>query len=157
MGYKKLDEVMELLSDELDEFNKSIVRLERLIENTDNIKVMPDTAEIESLLREHLKAEKTKSTELQKLLIGINMQISKAKLIPKVQLWIHYSIWIISLVTIGYLGFQVSRISSMKDDAFTKGRLEKMSNVQGYFIQNPEHYESYQKWRNENKRVPNQK
>ena len=47
MGYKKLDEVMELLSDELDGFNKSIDRLERLTQNTDNIKVIPDTSEIE--------------------------------------------------------------------------------------------------------------
>ena len=51
MGYKKLDEIMELLTDELDGFNRSIVRLEQLTQNTDNIKVIPDTSEIESLLR----------------------------------------------------------------------------------------------------------
>ncbi len=37
MGYKKLDEVMELLNDELDGFNKSVDRLERLTQNVDNI------------------------------------------------------------------------------------------------------------------------
>lgn len=64
MGYKKLDEVMELLTDELDGFNKSIVRLERLIQNTDNIKVIPDTSEIERLLREHLNSEKANNSKL---------------------------------------------------------------------------------------------
>ena len=47
MGYKKLDEVMELLTDELDGFNKSIGRLEKLTQNTENIKVIPDTTEME--------------------------------------------------------------------------------------------------------------
>ncbi len=65
MGYKKLDEVMELLTDELDGFNKSIVRLERLTQNTENIKVIPDTTEIERLLREHLNSEKDKNSKLQ--------------------------------------------------------------------------------------------
>ncbi|WP_349352576.1 DUF6730 family protein [Flagellimonas sp. MMG031] len=37
MAYKKLDEVMELLADELDGFNKSIDRLKQLTENVDNI------------------------------------------------------------------------------------------------------------------------
>ena len=46
MGYKKLDEVMELLTDELDGFNKSIIRLEKLTQNVENIKVMPDNSEI---------------------------------------------------------------------------------------------------------------
>lgn len=54
MGYKKLDEVMELLSDELDGFNKSINRLEKLTQNVENIKIKPDTAEIERMLPEHL-------------------------------------------------------------------------------------------------------
>lgn len=157
MTYKKLDEVMELLSDELDGFNKSIVSLERLTQNVENFKIMPDTSEIESLLREHLNAEKAGNSKFQESVQDIRNHILKAKLVPKIQLWLHYSIWIISLVIIGYLGFQVSRISTMKDEAFTKGRLETMSNVQGYFIQNPEHYESYQKWGKEKNRVPNQK
>ncbi|WP_339840200.1 DUF6730 family protein [uncultured Maribacter sp.] len=157
MGYKKLDEVMELLNDELDGFNKTVDKLELLTQNIDNIKIKSDTSEFERLLREHLNFKKTKSTDLQKSLFDIDNQISKARLIPKIQLWLHYSIWFVSLVTIGYLGFQVSRIGTLKDEAFAKGKLETMSNVQGYFIQNPEHYESYQKWRKENKRVPNQK
>ncbi len=39
MGYKKLDEVMELLNDELDGFNMSLVKLERLTQNVDGFKI----------------------------------------------------------------------------------------------------------------------
>ncbi len=157
MGYKKLDEVMELLTDELDGFNKSIVRLERLTQNTDNIKVIPDTSEIERLLREHLNSEKTKTERLQEFLQVITVQISKARSVPKIQLWIHYSIWFISLVIIGYLGLQVSRIGEIQEKAFTEGEQEVISNLRGYFDQNPGHYESYRKWIEKKDSVPNRK
>ena len=158
MGYKKLDEVMELLNDELDGFNKTVDRLERLMQNVENIKIKPDTSEFERLLREHLNSEKTKNLKLQESVHNIEVQISKARLVPKVQLWLQYSIWFISLVIIGYLGFKVSRIGNMKEKAFAKGEQEVISNLKGYFDQYPQYYESYQKWIKKKKdSVPNQK
>jgi hypothetical protein len=157
MGYKKLDEVMELLTDELDGFNKSIDRLERLNQNVENIKVIPDTSEIESLLREHLNSEKVNTERLQESVQDIRSQMLKARLVPKAQQWMQYSIWFISLVIIGYLALQVSRIGEVQEKVFTEGEQEVISSLKGYFDQNPGHYESYQKWLKEKDSVPNQK
>jgi hypothetical protein len=157
MGYKKLDEVMELLNDELDEFKKSIVRLEHLTQNVENIKIKPDISEFKRLLREHLTSEETKNLKLQESVHNIKEQISKARLVPKLQLWLHYSIWFISLVIIGYLGFKVSRIDDIKERAFVEGKQEVISNLKGYFDQYPQHYESYLKWIKKKDSVPNQK
>lgn len=156
MGYKKLDEVMELLTDELDGFNKAIDRLERFTQNTNNIKVIPDTSEIERLLREHLNSEKANNSKLQESVQDIRHQILKARLVPKVQLWIHYSIWFFSLVIIGYLAFKISRVDAVQEKAFVVGEQEVISNLRGYFDQNPGHYESYQKWLREKDSVPDQ-
>ncbi|SMC41579.1 DUF6730 family protein [Cellulophaga tyrosinoxydans] len=103
MGYKKLDEVMELLSDELDGFNKSIIRLEKLTQNVDNINIKADTSGIEHMLREHLRIEKEKSQKLQEAFQKMEKELSKSQVIPKIQLWIQYSIYLISLIIIGYL------------------------------------------------------
>lgn len=158
MGYKKLDEVMELLTDELDGFNKSLVRLKRLTQNMDNLKIKADTAEIERMLREHLNSEKTKNLKLQKSVQDIKNQISKARLVPKIQLWVHYSVWFVSLLIIGYLALlQVSRIGEVQEKAFAQGKQEVISNLKGYFDQNPKHYKSYKKWIKEKDSVPNQK
>jgi len=157
MGYKKLDEVMELLTDELDGFNKSLVRLERLTQNTDNINIKADTTEIERMFREHLNSEKSKNSKLQESIQNIVEQISKARLVPKVQLWFQYSIWTISLVIIGYLVLQVSQIGDFQEKAFAKGEQEVISNLKGYFDQYPQHYESYRKWIKKKDSVPNQK
>ena len=157
MGYKKLDEVMELLTDELDGFNKSIVRLERLTHNVDNINIKPDTSKIESLLEEHLNSEKSKNLKLQESVHNIKEQIAKARLVPKVQLWLQYSIWFFSLVIIGYLGFKIARIDDIQERAFIEGEQEVISNLKGYFDQYPQHYESYLKWIKKKDSVPNQK
>ena len=157
MGYKKLDEVMELLNDELDGFNKAIGRLEQLTQNVDNIKIQPDTSDIERLLREHLDSEKDKNIRIQESIHNIEKHFLKARSVPKVQLWLHYSIWFISLVIIGYLAFRVSRTGDIQERAFAEGEQQIISNLRGYFDQNPEHYQSYQKWIKEKDSVPNQK
>jgi hypothetical protein len=157
MGYKKLDEVMELLNDELDGFNKAIGRLERLTQKTDNIKIMPDTSEIERLLREHLNSEKANTERLQESLQDISSQISKTRLISKTQIGFQYLIWFISLVIIGYLTFKVSRIDDVREPAFNEDEQEVISDLREYFDQYPQQYKSYQKWVKEKDSVPNQK
>ena len=157
MGYKKLDEVMELLNDELNGFNKSLDRLERLTQNAENINIKPDTSQIERMLREHLNSEKDRKERIQASVQNIGEQISKAKLVPKVQLWLQYSIWFISLVIIGYLAIKVSRIGDIQEKAFAEGEQQVISSLRGYFDKNPEQYQSYLKWIKEKDNVPNQK
>ena len=157
MGYKKLDEVMELLNDELDGFNKALEKLQKLTENVDNIKVVPDTTKIEFLLKEHLKSEHANSTRIQEALKVMTKQLSKARLVPKLQLWFHYAIWFISLIIIGYLVFKVSRIGQLQERAFSEGEQRVISKLNGYFDQYPEHYNTYKNWIKEEESTPNHK
>lgn len=146
---------MELLSDELDGFNKSINRLERLAQNVENIKIRPDTAEIERMLLEHLNMQKDKGKVVQESIYDIQNHILKARSVPKAQVWLHYSIWFISLLIIAYLAFRVSRTPDIRERAFAEGKQQVISNLKGYFDQNPEHYRSYHKWIKEKDSVPN--
>ncbi|SMC39868.1 DUF6730 family protein [Cellulophaga tyrosinoxydans] len=107
MGYKKLDEVMELLNDELDGFNKSITKLEKLTQNVDSVNIKADTSGIEQMLREHLIVEKEKSQKLHEAFQNLEKQLSRSSLIPKVQLWVHYGVYMISLIIISYLIFKL--------------------------------------------------
>tara|TARA_R110002020_G_scaffold1998_1_gene9097 strand:- start:6294 stop:6767 length:474 start_codon:yes stop_codon:yes gene_type:complete len=157
MGYKKLDEVMELLTDELDGFNTSLDKLQKLTKNVDNIKVVPDTTPIEYLLKEHLSTEQAKSSRIQEAIQGMNKQLSNARVVPKLQLWFHYSIWLISLIIMGYLVFRVSRMDQLQERAFSEGKQATISELNSYFDQYPEHYKNYQNWIKEEKRIPNHK
>ncbi len=157
MGYKKLDEIMDLLSDELDGFNKSLDKLEKLTKNIDDVKIKPDTSEIEYMFREHLNWEKGKISRLQESILNTEKRISTARLVPKTQLWIQYSIWFISLAIIVYLAFRVSQISDIQEKAFVRGEQQVIPRLREYFDQYPEHYKSYQKWSQEKDGAPNQK
>ncbi|MFD2588937.1 MULTISPECIES: DUF6730 family protein [Flavobacteriaceae] len=157
MGYKKLDEVMELLTDELDGFKISINRLERLTKNTDNIKIEPDTTEIERMLLEHLAIEKQNNSRFQESVHFVEELIEKSRLVSKVQLWLHYSIWFVTLIIVGYLAFQVSRTPEIREQALAEGEQQVISNLKGYFHNNPEQYQAYLKWVKEKDSVPNQK
>ncbi|WP_373519848.1 DUF6730 family protein [Pricia sp.] len=157
MGYKKLDEVMELLSDELDGFNKAVDRLERLKQNVDKIKIKPDTLEIESMLREHLALEKANISQIDSSVQNIEQRVSKASLIPKAKLLLHYVIWFVSLIIIGYLSFRISHIDDIREKAFAEGEQQEISSLRGYFDRYPGHYKSYRKWTEEKDSVPNQK
>jgi len=148
---------MELLTDELDGFNRSLEKLEKLTKNADHIKIRPDTSEIEHLLKEHLHSEKAKNSRLQESVLDIEKQISKARIIPKTKLWIHYMIWLFSLIIIGYLGFKASRINDVREKAFSEGEQNVILSLRGYFEQNPELYESYHKWLAKKDSVPNRK
>ncbi len=157
MGYKKLDEVMELLTDELDGFNKALGRLERLTRNVEDIRIMPDTSEIEKLLETHLQREKEKALKLQESVHTLQKRLTAASVISRSRLWLHYSIWSVSLVIIGYLAFKVSTMDELREESFFKGRQEVITSLRGYFDQYPEHYKDYEQWLKEKDSVPNQK
>ena len=157
MGYKKLDEVMELLNDELDVFSKSIIKLEKLTQNTENIKIKADTSAIEYMLQEHLRAEKEKNNGLEEAIQGIEKQMAKSRLIPKVQVWIHYGVYFISLIIIGYLLYDKTQLKKIQENTLAKMEEATNTNLEEYFEQYPEHYQSYQKWLQEQESIPNQK
>ena len=157
MGYKKLDEVMELLTDELDGFNKALAKLQRLTKNVEDIRILPDTSEIEKLLENHLLLEKERTAKLQESVRSLKERLASASVISRFRLWLHYSIWATSLVIIGYLAFKVSKMEEIREESFSEGRQEVITSVRGYFDQHPEHYEDYERWLRKKDSVPNHK
>jgi len=131
--------------------------LERLTQNVDNINIKPDTLQMESMLREHLAVEKDKISKLSGSIQNIGERVSKASLVPKATLRLHYSIWLVSLIIIGYLSFRVSEIDDIREKAFAEGQEQVISSLRGYFDRNPGHYKSYRKWAEEKDSVPDQK
>lgn len=157
MGYKKLDEIMELLTDELDGFNKALTKLQRLTKNVEDIKIVPDTEKIEGMLETHIRQEKEKTSRLLESVRSLEDRLSRSSVISKFQKWLQYSIWIISLVIIGYLAFNVSKLEEIRKESFSEGRQEVITNLRGYFNQHPEHYENYEQWLKIEDSVPNRK
>ncbi len=148
---------MELLTDELDGFNKALAKLQRLTKNVEEIRILPDTSEIEKLLETHLQREKQKTLNLQESVHSLEERLAKASVVSKFQKWLHYSIWATSLVIIGYLAFKVSGIEEIREESFSEGRQEVITSLRDYFDQHPEYYDDYQQWLKKRDSVPNRK
>lgn len=148
---------MELLTDELDGFNKALAELQRLTKNVEDIKIIPDTEKIERMLETHLRHEKERTSRLRESVYSLEGRLATASVISKFQKWFQYSIWAVSLLIIGYLAFKVSRIQELQEESIELGQKEIIENLQGYFDQYPEHLETYLQWKKERDSVPNQK
>ena len=157
MGYKKLDEVMELLTDELEGFNKALNKLQRLTKNVEDIRILPDTTKIEKLLENHLRQEKQRTLQLQESVRSLEELLAKASVISKFQKWLHYFIWVLSLLIIGYLSFKVTGLEEIREESFAQGRQEVITSLRGYFDQYPEQYKEYEQWLKKKDSIPNRK
>jgi len=146
MGYKKLDEVMELLTDELDGFNKAIDRLEKLTENVDNVKIEASTWKIQELISNHLEKERDFKKNIGRDILDISHNVSRARIIPKSLVRMLVGIWGISLVSVCYLGFKLAHMETAKERAFEEGGQEVIKSLKAYFDKNPELYQSYEEW-----------
>ncbi|TLP71225.1 hypothetical protein ES765_19770 [Maribacter sp. ACAM166] len=124
---------MELLTDELDGFNKALAKLQRLTNNVEDIRILPDTSEIEKLLETHLEREKENILQLKESVRSLEERLARTSVIPKLRLWLHYLIWTASLVIIGYLVFEVSRIEKLRQESFSNGQQEINTSLRDCF------------------------
>ena len=146
----KMDEIMELLTDEIDGFNKSIVKLEALSKNFEDIQVTVDNTKIEELIRKHLEQERLKTTEIQK-------KVKSATLIPKWLLALFSVALILITLIIGYLTFQIIKTENKIDEAYGQGEQEMTLKLTSFFDAYPDAYTDFQKWSKEKDSLTNHK
>ena len=106
---KKLDDIMELLTDEINGFQNSIKKLEGLSKGLNEVKV--DTSKLEYHLKEHLRHQERIQSNNNRTFNDINKKLKRAKLIPKWLLVLFLSLLIILNMVMGYLSFQVVQLN----------------------------------------------
>ena len=108
---KKMDEIMELLTEEINGFQKSIEKLESLSKDLNELKVKADTSNMEFHLKEHLRSQERIRSQDQRILNEINKKLKRAKLIPKWVLVLFLSVLMILSSAVYYLSFQVVKLN----------------------------------------------
>ncbi|PRX55375.1 DUF6730 family protein [Flagellimonas meridianipacifica] len=122
---KKLDDIMELLTDEINGFQNSIKKLEALSKGFNQIKV--DTSKFEYHLKEHLRHQERIQSQNKRTLNDIDKKLKRAKLIPKWLLVLFLSVSIILSMTIGYLSFQVVQLNKKEKAVSMKEKVELLN------------------------------
>ncbi|WP_424989014.1 DUF6730 family protein [Flagellimonas sp.] len=142
----KLDEIAELLTEEINGFEKSIGRLEKVHEDFKNLPLRPDTSQLNALLKEYGNNQNNNIQEQQRLMERILHKVERSVLLPS---WVIKLTWVLSVTVLLVLGFsiyQVSRISKKEQSAYLKGQDDAIEHYGTFFEESPEAKELYQKW-----------
>ena len=114
----KLDEIAELLTEELKNFEHSINRMEKLKEFLIGYKVSADTADIDHLLKGYNDTQKKVVEEQNKLLANVIYHIKKSISFPKWAVKLFWGFLVTVLLVLGYAIFQISSIPKKEASCF---------------------------------------
>ena len=144
----KLDEIAELLTEELKNFEHSVNRMEKLKEFLIGYKVSADTADIDYLLKEYNDSQKKAIEEQNKLLANVIYHIKKSISFPKWAVKLFWGLLVTILLVLGYAIFQISSISKKEQTAFSQGESNAVRHFKQFLEENPEASALYEEWRN---------
>lgn len=142
----KLDEIAELLTEEIDGFEKSIGRLEKAHENLKNLPLRPDTSELNALLKEYGHNQKNNIEEQQRLMGRILHKVERSVLLPSWAIKLTWGLLVTVLLVLGFSIYQVSRISKKEEAAYIKGQDDVIEHYRTFFEDSPDAKELYQEW-----------
>ena len=146
----KLDEIAELLTEEINGFEKSIGRLEKAHENLKNLPLRPDTTELNNLLKEYGNNQNNNIQEQQRLMERILHKVERSVLLPSWAIKLFWGLLICVLLVLGFSIHQASRVSKKEDAAYIKGQDDAIEHYGTFLEESPKAKELYQKWLEDN-------
>ncbi|MEM1340022.1 MAG: DUF6730 family protein [Bacteroidota bacterium] len=144
----KLDEIVELLTEELKSFEHSVDRMEKLKEFLMGYKVSADTADIDYLLKGYNDSQKKAVEEQNKLLANVIYHVKKSIVFPKWAIKLFWGFMITVLLVLGYAMLQVSSIPKKEQAAFSQGESYAVRHFERFMEEIPEASSLYEEWRN---------
>ncbi len=154
---KKMEEMMELLTEEIEGFNKSINKLEALSKNFRELKIKADTSNIESNINGFLKEQKKTMTIFKEKITEIKKGVRLARITPN-WLAILFCITVtIQVLSMSYFAYQFIQFEDRNKAAYLEGQKESNKNAYGYFKDHPIIYEDFKKWTRKKDSISNQK
>ncbi len=151
---KKIEEFMELLTDELAGFDGSVKKLETLCKQLDTIKVKADSSNVEYHIREFLRKQEHTTERMEKRIDAQQTKIEACRGLPEWLLTLYAIGMLLPLFSIGYFGYQGYGLQGQKRKAFEQGQQHIIDHFGSYFEDHPEAYEPYKIWKERDSVVP---
>ena len=142
---KKLDEIMELMTDEMADFKTAILKLQLLSKQLGDLSIPISTETIEKNLNTFLEKQESENQLKDDMLKSIDKKLKRARLMPNYILYIFGILGILALGLLGYFGYSAK---AGKEEKFEVYRMMQLQNnrYQEYFSENPETIDDYCEW-----------
>ncbi|TMM59131.1 hypothetical protein FEE95_06780 [Maribacter algarum] len=154
---KKMEEMMELFTDEIEGFSKSINKLESLSKNFVDLKIKTDTSSIEYLLKDFLKEQRKVITIYKEKTTEIKQGLRLARITPNWMATLFCITVTIQVLSLSYFAYHFIHSENRNKAAYIEGQKESNESARRYFEDHPIIYEDYKKWTRKKEGIQNQK
>ncbi len=151
----RLDEIMEVFTQEISGFNNSIGKLEELSEKFNNLKIETDTSKLESRINDLLRSQLSSVGSYENRMEEVLKKIEKSRWAPKWELALLYIYLIINTSAFGYFGYYFINYDLKMQDAVRAARQEGLGRARGYFEDHEVIYKDFERWAKKQDSVPN--
>tara|TARA_R100001369_G_scaffold28219_3_gene50721 strand:- start:49608 stop:50054 length:447 start_codon:yes stop_codon:yes gene_type:complete len=143
---KKLDEIMELMTDEMADFKTAILKLELLSKQLSTLSIPISTAALDNNLNAFLEKQEEENRLKDEVLKEIEKKLKHARIIPNYLLILICSLGIISLSLLGYFGYSLHERQNEKFELYQILMETSNEKYQEYFSKNPEVEGDFKLW-----------
>lgn len=143
---KKLDEIMELMTDEMADFKTSILKLQLLSKQLGDLSIPISTEALEKNLNSFLEKQQAEEQVKIDILKAIDKKLKDAQLMPR---YILVIFGILGILTLGILGYSIVNTKEQEKEKLELSRpmVESENSLyEIYFAENPELRKAYSKW-----------
>jgi hypothetical protein len=148
---KKLDEIMELMTDEMADFKTAILKLELLSKQLSNLSIPISTEALDNNLNIFLEKQEEENRLKEEVLKEIERKLEHARIIPNYLLILICSLGIISLSLLGYFGYFLHERQNEKFELYQILMETSNEKYQQYLLKNPEVEDDFKQWLEEKK------
>lgn len=148
---------MEVLTQEISGFNKSIGKLEELSEKFKNLELKADTSRLEFRLDDFIKTQKQTMDSYENRIESVLKEIEKSRWTPKWEVAMIYIVMCLNTIAFSYFGYYFVNYERKKEATILKIEKESLGRAKGYFDDHPIIYKDFQKWARKQDSVPNRK
>ena len=146
---------MEVLTQEIAGFNKSINKLEKLSEKFDGVEIKMDTSHLEFQIKEFLRLQNRTKDSYENRMEEVLKKIEKSRWTSKWEVALLYIFLSINAIAYGYLGYYFINYDLKIKDAVSQAKQEGFGRARGYFEDHEVIYKDFKRWAKKKDSVSN--
>lgn len=143
---KKLDEIMELMTDEMADFKLAILNLRKLSREIEDMSIPISTEALDKNLNAFLEKQEEENQSKHAILNSIDKKLEHTMIMPNYILVIFGILGILMLGLLGYFGFTAKATKEEKFEMYWMMIKSENEQYEEYFLENPELEDDYCEW-----------
>ncbi len=143
---KKLDEIMELMADEMDDFKTAVLELQKLSEQLEKMSIPISTEALEKNLNTFLLKQQAEKDKTDEILKEIDLKLKRARIIPNYLLILLGIFGILAVGSVGYFGYSSKEKVEENFEVYRTIMESQNKSFDDYFVAYPEIQKVYCEW-----------